>query len=173
MATFYDSVIPTLINALKTEQHLLTKGEAFAAEKNVPFTEFLEARLAPDMWNLSQQVTISTVHSAGFIAKVVGGDISIPPLGPASLEDAKKYLAETIAILESVKPESINGQEEKIITAYLSADVPAAPMKAFDYALGYLTPQLYFHFTTLYAILRSKGVPIGKKDFISNFIKLA
>jgi hypothetical protein len=47
-----------------------------------------------------------------------------------------------------------------------------APMKAVDYAVGYLAPNLYFHLTTAYDILRSKGVPLGKADYLSTFVKV-
>ncbi|KAJ3579206.1 hypothetical protein NPX13_g1346 [Xylaria arbuscula] len=90
----------------------------------------------------------------------------------ASLEDSKKYLAETITLLESVKPEDVNGKEGQIVGAMMGAG-KEVNMKAIDYVLGYLKPNVFFHLTTLYDILRSKGLPLGKADYLGAFIKLA
>ncbi|KAI0912768.1 hypothetical protein F4823DRAFT_559698 [Ustulina deusta] len=169
MTTLYDLTFPFLIASLKAEQHLLAKAEAF---EGVSITEFLDARLAPDMWPLSQQIVISTLHAAMTVAKLTGTKPNDITFGPASLEDAKKYLAETLVTLEAVTPESVNGKENEIVGAMMGAG-KEVNMKAVDYVLGYLRPNVSFHVTTLYDILRSKGVPLGKADFLGGFIKLA
>ncbi|KAI1437362.1 hypothetical protein GGR50DRAFT_98363 [Xylaria sp. CBS 124048] len=173
MTALYDIVIPTLTNILKAEQDILAKGEAWAAEKGTPFSDLIEASLAPDMWNLSQQFTITAVHVTMFTAKITGATPNTVPMGPASLADVKKYLAETIQTLEAIKPADINGKENQILGAFLGAANPNAPMKAVDYVQGYLMPHVYFHTTTAYAILRSKGVPLEKGDFSGRMVKLA
>ncbi|KAI0409217.1 hypothetical protein F4802DRAFT_240273 [Xylaria palmicola] len=172
MTSLYDLVFPTLINVLKAEQHLLSKAEAFAAEKGTPINELLETRLAPDMWPLSQQIVISALHAALTVSKLTGAAPNKIVFGPASLEDSKKYLAETLEALQAVKPETVNGKEAEIVTAMMGAG-PDANMKALDYVQGYLLPNVFFHLTTLYDILRSKGVELGKRDYIQGFVKLA
>lgn len=95
MTTLYDLTFPTLINALKTQQSLLEKAEAFAAEKGTPVTDITEARLAPDMWPVNQQISIVALHATMTIAKLTGSPAanSVPfgpgtsfcfPLSPAS-----------------------------------------------------------------------------------------
>ncbi|GAW22606.1 hypothetical protein ANO14919_121480 [Xylariales sp. No.14919] len=171
MTTLYDLTIPFLTNALKAEQHILAQAEAFAAEKSIPITELLEARLAPDMWPLSQQIVITALHSAMTVAKLTG--VAPPQInfGPAPLEDCKKYLAETLELLASVTPESVNGKEAQVVGAMMGPGAEAQ-MKALDYVEGYLKPNVFFHITTLYDILRSKGAPLGKKDFLSTFVRI-
>ncbi|KAI8948623.1 hypothetical protein F4801DRAFT_445187 [Xylaria longipes] len=171
MTSLYDLTIPFLTNALKAEQHLLAQGEAFAAEKGTPMSEILEARLAPDMWPLSQQIVISCLHAAMTVLKFTGTQPPKIEFGPASLETSKKYLSEVIELLEAVKPEAVNGKEGETVAAMMSGG--EVPMKGIDYVQGYLTPNVYFHLTTLYDILRSKGVTLGKKDFVQTFIKIA
>ncbi|KAI0205908.1 hypothetical protein F4808DRAFT_455411 [Astrocystis sublimbata] len=171
MTSLYDLSIAFLIKALKTEQTLLSKAEAFAAEKGTPITELLDLRLAPDMWPLSQQIVISALHSGKTVEKLTGKTANAIQFGPASLEDSKKYLAETIALLEGVKPEDVNGKEGEVVTAMMGGG-PEPSMKAVDYVVGYLQPNVYFHLTTLYDILRNKGVPLGKADFLGGFLKL-
>ncbi|KAI0551521.1 hypothetical protein F4679DRAFT_538265 [Xylaria curta] len=171
MTSLYDLTIPFLTNVLKTQQDLLAQAEAFATEKGTPISELLEARLAPDMWPLSQQIVITTLHAAMTVLKLTGTPPPKITFGPASLEDSKKYLAETIDLLKAVKPEDVNGKEAQVVSAQMGAG--EVNMKALDYVQGYLQPNVYFHLTTLYDILRSKGVSLGKKNYIQNFIKLA
>ncbi|KAI0451001.1 hypothetical protein F5B21DRAFT_528317 [Xylaria acuta] len=172
MTSLYDLTIPFLINALKAEQHLLAQAEALAAEKGTPISELLESRLAPDMWPLSQQIVISALHSAMTVLKLTGTPPPKIEFGPASLENCKKYLAEVLELLQAVKPEAVNGKEGETVTAMMGAGAEVN-MKAVDYVTGYLTPNVYFHLTTLYDILRSKGATLGKKDFIQTFVRLA
>ncbi|KAI0436934.1 hypothetical protein F4803DRAFT_540600 [Xylaria telfairii] len=172
MTSLYDITVPFLINALKAEQHLLAQAEAFATEKGTPISELLETRLAPDMWPLSQQFVISALHAAMTVLKLTGTPPNKIEFGPASLEDTKKYLSETLDLLAAVKPEDVNGKEGEKVTAMMGAGAEV-PMKAVDYVQGYLTPNVYFHLTTIYDILRSKGAPLSKKDFVQTFVRLA
>ncbi|KAI0529964.1 hypothetical protein GGR58DRAFT_276482 [Xylaria digitata] len=171
MTTLYDLTFPFLINALKAEQHLLAQAEAFAAEKGTPIAELLGARLAEDMWPLSQQIVITTLHSAMTVLKLTGTAPNQINFGPAPLEDCKKYLTETLALLEAVTPESVNGKETSTVGARMGPGAEAQ-MKAVDFVEGYLKPNVLFHVTTLYDILRSKGAPLGKKDYLSTFVRI-
>ncbi|KAI1812497.1 hypothetical protein GGS20DRAFT_587417 [Poronia punctata] len=171
MTSLYDLTFPPTINILKTQQGLLEKAEALASEKGTPINELLEIRLAPDMWPLSQQVIISALHATNLVRKLAGGTPNEVPFGPASLENAKKYLSESIASLETVKPEQVNGKEAEVITAHMGSF--EMDMKTVDYVQGYALPNLFFHTTTLYNILRSQGAPLGKRDFIGLHIKPA
>ncbi|KAI8631431.1 hypothetical protein F5Y19DRAFT_395974 [Xylariaceae sp. FL1651] len=171
MTTLYDLTVPFLISALTAEQNLLAKAEAHAAEKGTPIAELLETRLADDMWPLSQQATIIALHAGLAMLKLTGTTPPTVNVGPAPLEDCKKYLTEVLEFLKTIKPESINGKEAEIVGAQAGAG--ELKMKAVDYVQGYLVPNVLFHVTTTYDILRSKGLSLGKKDFISTFLRLA
>lgn len=82
MTTLYDITFPPLINALKSAQNLVAQAEAHAAEKGTPITELFEARLAPDMWPLSQQIVITALHSAMTVAKLTGATPNKIEFGP-------------------------------------------------------------------------------------------
>ncbi|KAI3318094.1 hypothetical protein HD806DRAFT_324290 [Xylariaceae sp. AK1471] len=170
MTSLYDLTFPTLISALKAEQGLLTKAEAFAAEKGIDIEEILNFRLAPDMWPFSQQIVITTLHAAMAVQKLTGTPANKINFGPAPLADCKKYLAETLELVQSVKPETANGKEAETVKAQLGQG--EVPMKAINYVQGYLIPNVFFHLTTVYDILRLKGLSIGKADFISTFVKV-
>jgi hypothetical protein len=40
------------------------------------------------------------------------------------------------------------------------------PFKGMQYLLHFVLPNVYFHATTTYAILRAAGVELGKRDFL-------
>jgi hypothetical protein len=172
MTTLYDITFPPLINALKSAQNLVAQAETYSAEKGTPLKDLFEARLAPDMWPLSQQIVITALHSAMTVAKLTGATPNKIDFGPASVEDSKRYLAETLETLKAVKPEDVNGKESTIVGAMMGPGAEAN-MTAFNYVQGYLLPNVYFHLTTLYDILRSKGVPLGKKEYLGSFVTLA
>lgn len=92
-------------------------------------------------------------------------------MAPADLESTKKYVTETLASLAAVKPEDVNGKEGEIVQAMMGPGFTPS-MKAVDYVQGYLLPNVYFHVTTLYGILRNKGLELGKKDFLGLFVKI-
>lgn len=91
MATLYDFAFTTFINLLKTQQGLLEKAEAYAAEKGIDVSELLEARLAPDMWPASQQITISCLHASNAIVKLAGGEANNVPFGPGMFRRLQQY----------------------------------------------------------------------------------
>jgi hypothetical protein len=84
MTTLYDLTVPILINALKAEQHLLSKAEAFASEKGTDIEELLKARLSDDMWPLSQQIVISALHSSLTVQKLTGKTPNKVNFGPGT-----------------------------------------------------------------------------------------
>ena len=81
-----------------------------------------------------------------------------------SFAELRERIARTIAFVEAVPAEAINGRE----TAEIVIKLPnrTLEMNGRDYALGFVTPNFYFHLTTAYALLRMKGVPVGKMDFM-------
>ncbi|KAJ2966093.1 hypothetical protein NUW58_g10749 [Xylaria curta] len=135
------------------------------------------------MWPLSQQAVIVALHSSMTVLKTHWHSPQPDHFrtcsdgrhgfsdGP-SLEDSKKYLAESLELVQAVKPEDVNGKEGSTVTAMMGAGAEAN-MKALDYVVGYLQPNIYFHLTTTYDILRNKGAAIGKKDFLQSFVRLA
>jgi hypothetical protein len=75
-------------------------------------------------------------------------------------------LDKTIALLETFKPEQIDGTEDKTIN--LPMHDKTLTFKGLPFLLNYVMPNVYFHVTTAYAILRHNGVEVGKQDFLGN-----
>ena len=76
-------------------------------------------------------------------------------------------IKKTIDFLQSVSPEQIDGGEQR--TIQFKAGQRELKFTGMDYLLGFVLPNLYFHVTTAYDILRHKGVPIGKMDYLGSY----
>ncbi len=162
--TMYRATVPVFARALRNLIVVLQKGEASAAARKIDPAVILNYRLAPDMFPLTRQVQIATDMAKGCVSRLAGVDIPAYEDKEATFSDLTARLEKCIAYLESFKPEQIDGTEDKVITLKRpTGDVSYAGLQ---YALEYVTPNVYFHCTSAYAILRHCGVDVGKKDFI-------
>lgn len=163
--SLYDAVIPSQLQILESVDRLVAKAEAFCAEHGVEPAEILEARLAPDMLPFVYQVKSVAVHSLGAIEGVRRGSFGpdmTPP--PSSFAGLTARLAETRTGLQSIEPaemEAFIGRDMRFAFGDFVMDFTAE-----NFLLSFSQPNFYFHATTAYAILRGKGLAIGKRDFI-------
>ncbi|KAI1344351.1 hypothetical protein F5Y15DRAFT_110262 [Xylariaceae sp. FL0016] len=169
MTSLYDIFVPQMTNLVKAQQTILAKTESFAAEKGIPMSEMLQARLADDMWPLSKQVCIVTIFAKAGAASL--GDESVDQMEPKdlSLEECKAALSGALDLLAKVSAEPVNKKQGTTITTRVGMNV--APIKANDYAGSFLLPNGSFHTVTMYNIARMKGVPLGKMDFLGSFME--
>ena len=142
----------------------LDKGRAWADENGIAHDELLSARLHPDMGPLTMQVQRASDTAKNAAARL--GQIEAPamPDTEASFAELQDRIARTVAFLETVPAEAMNGREDAEI-------VVTTPGRSFSftgsgYAQGFVLPNFYFHLTAAYAILRMKGVPVGKMDYL-------
>ena len=162
--SLYAATIPSYRQILEAVGGLLGKAEAFCADKGMAPSDIIQARLAEDMLPFAYQIKSTVVHSQGAIEGVRKGifspDTTPPPETFAALK--ARIVAAQIA-LEAIKPAEID--------AFVGRDMRFAfrdrrlDFTAEDFLLSFSQPNFYFHATTAYDILRSKGMPIGKRDF--------
>lgn len=126
----------------------------------------LNARLYPDMHPFSRQIRIATDTATGVGARLAG--LSPPVLGheEASVAAIKARIAAAIAFLQTLEPGQLEGADEKTIEVTRHDKTTTWIGK--DYLFNYGLPNVFFHVTTAYGILRHNGVPLGKKDFLGN-----
>jgi hypothetical protein len=163
--TLYDATIPSFLQILGTMSGLLDKAQAFCAGRGISADEIIQARLAEDMLAFGYQVKSTAVHSLGAIEGVRKGlfspDLTPPPADFAGLSER---VAQTIAALRMIEPdemESFIGRDMRFEIGDRRLD-----FRAEDFLLSFAQPNFYFHATTAYDILRQKGVPLGKRDFL-------
>lgn len=162
--SLYQAAVPTCIRALNNLAAVLEKAAAHAEAKKIDPQVLLQSRLYPDMFPLVRQVQIASDTAKG-------GTARLAQVEPPKYEDNEASFAElvartkkTVAYLESLKPEQIDGGEERTVSWQTRSG--SKEMKAQPYLTSHLLPNVFFHCTTAYAILRHNGVEIGKKDFL-------
>ncbi len=162
--SMYQTAVPTAIRALDNLAAILGKAAAHAEAKKIDPAVFVNARLYPDMFALAKQVQIASDTAKVGISRIA--QATPPPYEdnettfPELIERCRK----TVAYLETIKPAQLDGAEDNVVT--WATRTSTRSMKAMPYLLGHLLPNVFFHVTTVYAILRHNGVEIGKQDFL-------
>ena len=168
--SMYQASIPVCIRALTNLDNLLRKGEAYAVEKKIEPAVLLNSRLAVDMLPLINQIQIASDMSKGVGARLAGIESPKYEDNEKSFADLYARLKKTVEFLSSIKPEQIDGSEEKEVVLKLPNQ--ELKFKGIDYLLGFVLPNLGFHLTTAYNIMRHNGVSLGKRDFLGDIPKL-
>ena len=155
----YDATVPSLIHMLGSLSNVLSKGDAHGGiDPN-------EARLAPDMLPLKAQVYIATDGAKGCGARLAGVEIPKFEDVETTFPELKARVAKTIAFLKTLDRKSFAGAENKdIVLKFPNATLE---YKGGDYVNKFVLPNVYFHITTAYGILRNKGVALGKTDYLA------
>ncbi|HEX8485247.1 DUF1993 domain-containing protein [Sphingomonas sp.] len=163
--SLYDATIPSTLQILRALDALLDKAETFAVERGMAPAELIEARLADDMLPLGYQVKACAVHSIGAVESVGAGSFS-PDRTPWPTDFAGLHtlIRDAIARLEAIDPGAVDALAEARTTFAFGQTV--MPYTGANFLLSFSQPNFYFHATTAYAILRSRGLAIGKRDFM-------
>ncbi|MCE3285000.1 MAG: hypothetical protein K0R70_1256 [Steroidobacteraceae bacterium] len=162
--SMYRASVPVLARALRNLAAVLRKGEAHASARNVDPTVLLGYRLAPDMFALTRQVQIATDTAKGCVARLAGVDVPVYEDNETTFAQLLDRLERTVAFIEGFQPTQIDGSEGKSVT--LKMRTGEMTLQGLPYLLEFVLPNVYFHSTTAYAILRHCGVELGKKDFL-------
>ncbi len=163
--SMYQASIPVFLRALQNLRHILEKGEAHARERGDDPAILLQARLYEDMLPLVRQVQIATDTAKFCPARLAG--VESP-----RFEDVETTFDELYARLDAVADylrtfdeAALQGSETRAVT--LSTRTRGdLHFDGRGYLFGFALPNLFFHVTTAYAILRHNGVPLGKLDYL-------
>jgi hypothetical protein len=158
--SMYQASIPLFLRGMRNLSAVLKKGEAHDGSG-----AFVEARLAPDMLTLAGQIQRVSDTAKGAAGRLAGIETPSMPDEEKTFADLQARLDKTIAFLESVKPAQVDGSEAKPIT--LKAGKQEIKFTGETYLTNFAIPNFYFHVTTAYDILRHKGVPLGKMDYLA------
>ena len=162
--TLYAATVPSYRQILASVAGLLTKAQAFCAERGLAPADIIQARLASDMFPFSFQVRATVGHSIGAIEALRRGTYSPDrsPL-PETFAELEPLVARAEAALEALDPGELETLAEREVL-FVSGE-RRLPFTGENFLLSFAQPNFYFHAATAYDILRWKGVPIGKRDF--------
>ena len=164
--SMYQASVPRFVNILGNLSNILDKAQAHAEAKKLGETSLSAFRLFPDMLPMSAQVQIACDTAKGVVARLAGIDIPVFEDNEKTLADLKARVAKTIAFIQTITPEQIDGTEDKAIVT--KRGDKETHYKGLQFLMGHAIPNFYFHVTTTYNILRHNGVEIGKRDFLGN-----
>ena len=160
----HDVSIAPLVRNLQNLKHILQQGELYAGQKKVEPEVLLNSRLSVDMYPLTRQVQIVSDMSKGAGARLAGLEIPQYADDETSFEMLYDRIAKTIDFLSQIQPAQLEGAESKEVV--LTIRKAELVFTGLDYLEKWVMPNVYFHSTTAYNILRHIGVPLGKTDYL-------
>ena len=162
--SMYQASVPPAIQTLRALKAILGKAQAHCDARKIDPNAFLQSRLFPDMFPLTRQVQIACDVAKGCGARLAGIEVPKYEDNEVTFVELQARIEKTINFLKSIPEASINGSEQKQIK------LQAGPRElefVGDYFLrNWALPNVYFHTTTTYNILRHNGVELGKQDFL-------
>jgi hypothetical protein len=161
----YDATIPVFLKMLGNVERWLDKGVAHATAKKFDPELYLHERVAPDQYNFTRHVTAACDQMKFTAAKMTG---KTPPSNPdteTTLAELRARIRTTAQYLETFTRADFEGCENN---ACSHTWMQGQQMRAGDYLDHFALPNLYFHLTTVYQLLRHRGVELGKTDYIGS-----
>ena len=166
--TLYDAFVPSCRQILGGMHGILDKAETHCVEHGHDPSELIEARLSDTMWNLPWHVRAVWVHSAFVIGLLPSGEFS-PDFTelPGDWNAMRATITRSLDELAQVPPEQLEECSDKTI-GFVLGGKRLMEFTGQNFLLGFSQPNFYFHATTFYDLLRMKGVPLGKRDYMGN-----
>ncbi|MET3916729.1 hypothetical protein ABID97_003511 [Variovorax sp. OAS795] len=165
--SLYDLSVPVFSRGLGQLTHVLEKSLAHAKANDIDPAALVDAKLAPDMITLAGQVQRASDASKLGVARISGIAAPSFPDEEKTYDELLARIAKTQAFLATVDRTLIDGQEERQVT--IKSREGEAHFTAQRYLLQFALPNFFFHVTTAYDVLRHKGMPIGKMDYLGKF----
>lgn len=163
--SIYDVTVPTLLRAINNLAAVLDKGRSHAESEKIDPSALLTMRLYPDMFPLTRQVQIASDNAKGCVARLAQVEPPKYEDNESSFAELRARLEKTAAYLESIQPRQLEGADERPVVLKF----PQRSLNfrnGWDYLLTFALPNVYFHCTTAYDLLRHAGVKVGKGDFL-------
>ncbi len=162
--SMHAAAVPTSLQVLDALSGVLEKAAAHCEARKIEPVVLLASRLFPDMLPLLRQVQIAADFPKNLCARLAGVPIPKMPDTETSFAELRTRLADTAVFIGGLTPHQIDGSENREI----AFKVAGREMRftGQGYLLHFMLPNLHFHATTAYAILRHNGVELGKRDYM-------
>ena len=165
MPSMHQLAVTMMSQRLKALAAILKKGAQHAAARGFDPKVLLDARLSPDMFPLSRQVQIAADIAKAGATRLAGIEPPSFPDNEESFAELQQRIAKTIEILKSIKSAQMQDSEKRLIK--LPMRTMSLEFEGQNYLLDWVLPNVFFHITTAYNILRHNGVALGKSDYLA------
>ena len=163
-SSMYYSSVPACMRTLSNLVAILEKAAAHAEARKIDPAALLGARLFPDMLPLTKQIQLATDSASSGVARLAGVDVPVIEHNENSFAALIDRVRTTIQFLETTRPEQIDGSEDKTVSWQSRSSTKS--MQGHAYLMNHVLPNVFFHVTTAYNILRHNGVELGKMDYL-------
>ena len=148
----------------------LESAGTFAKQKSFDVNTFLTLRLAPDQFAFARQVQVTCDTAKLGASRLTGKDAPKNDDSEKTVEDLRARIASTIAYLDGFSENDFAKAAEAVVT---QPRWEGKTMTGANYFMEHVLPNFFFHLTHTYAILRSNGVAVGKKDYLGTLTQKA
>ena len=162
--SMYQASVPVFIRTLNNLVGILEKGAKYAETKKIDPSVLVNSRLSPDMFPLFRQVQIASDIAKRGVAQLAGVEAPNFEDNETTFPELIDRIQKTISYLDTFKPAQIDDSEERKITLQMRENTLS--FQGMPFLLYFVLPNVYFHVTTAYDILRHCGVEVGKQDFL-------
>ena len=157
--------VPVFQTMLTNLDFVLERGAEFAAEAGLDEGEFMQRRFAPDMLTLAEQIRQACLHAAGALARLAAADPHEMSMEPdTDFAGAHARIAAALEYVDGFSPDQLDGDPDREVI--VKTRLGELKFGALDQVLHIAYPQVFFHVTTAYDLLRHEGVQIGKIDYL-------
>lgn len=166
MLSLYDISVTNFIRTLDATVVVMKKGEAFLTQNDMDLAEITKMRFAHDMLPFSAQVNIAAHNAAGGVQALFDGEFKPPQVSLDDLDyqELIAHFEQAVETLKSFDEDEVNAQFGQSL--YFKAGGNSVPFTAENFIMSFASPNVYFQTTTIYDMLRMKGVPLSKKDYL-------
>lgn len=162
--SFYDLTVGSYSQIVEAAIGVLEKGAGYCKENGIALDDVVNSRLYEDMANFHFQVVSINHHSLGALNGIKAGEFAPPSYPETDYAGLQAMTASTLDTLRGMSADEVNALAGGKLVFKLGGN--EIPFTAENFALSFSLPNFYFHATTAYDILRAKGVPLGKRDFL-------
>jgi hypothetical protein len=162
--SMYQASVSAFTRQLNNLIAILDKAAAHADAKKIDPKVLLNSRLFPDMFPLVRQIQLATDTARGGAARLAAVEVPAQEDTETTFAELVARIRKTVTYLETLKAEQFEGAEDRTISWQTRSSTKT--MQGLPYLQNHILPNLYFHITTAYNILRHSGVELGKMDFL-------
>ncbi|MFQ6537291.1 MULTISPECIES: DUF1993 domain-containing protein [Aphanothece] len=163
--TMHQAALPPLQRSLGQLIQILHKGQAHADSQGFDAAVLVGSRLYPDMFPLARQVQIATDIARRGVARLAGGEAPAMEDNETTLAELIQRVEHSLDYLATITPDQLEAAETREVTVPIGRG-ETITMQGWPFLSAFVLPNVYFHVTTAYDILRHNGVPVGKRDFL-------
>jgi hypothetical protein len=152
---------------LRNLSALLDKAEVHAKATGASAQDYVEARLAPDMFPLARQIQFACFGPVTGVSRILGRDATPPGEPDTEFAGMKQRIADAVKVLDALNPADFDDADDRDVVQPLQG-TRIIELKGLAYVRDWLLPNFYFHVVTAYDILRNQGVELSKRDYLGH-----